>query len=205
MSMSATLKRLLAGAAVAGAIVTAMPVTEGAASAAAPLPCTVRSVTKAFAAWGDQSNYFLLSGGTFEESSSNWRFGRAASTVADQEPWNVAGTGHSRALKINAGSTASGPASCVGLGEDAVRFFYRSPGDFTSTLYVDITISSALGSYHTTRWINGGAKGWQVSPKIGLPLLTGLGLNQWITVEFRSVGFADWVVDDVMVDPFVSR
>lgn len=204
MSMSATLKRLLAGAVIAGTSVAAVAVADGVASAA-PLPCSVRSVTKAFAAWGDTSDYFLLSGGTFEEATSTWKFGRAAATVADQEPWNVAGTGHSRALKIKAGSTAAGPASCVGLGEDAVRFFYRSPGDVTSSLYVKITISSALGGYQTTRWINGGATGWQVSPKIDLPLLTSLGVHQWITVEFTPVGFADWVVDDVMVDPFVSR
>ena len=86
-----------------------------------------------------------------------------------------------------------------------MRFFYKSPGNMAATLYVDITISSVLGSYHTTRWVNGAAKGWQVSPKIDLPLLTSLGLNQWITVEFSAVGLSDWVVDDVMVDPFVSR
>jgi len=198
---------------IAGAALLALP---GSASAgllveSAPPGCDNGPISQPFAQWGDDNNYFLARGGNFEGSLDGWKLSRSQ-VIADQEPWRVHGDNGSHALKISPGGSAVTPTACVGVEHPTMRFFaHRSGGGLlgvTSQLLVTARTETSLGlvvdvPVGVVGTLTNGTK-WNKTPtqimlSSLLPLLPGE--HTPIQLRFTPIGTADWVIDDVYVDP----
>ena len=173
--------------------------------------CDNGVTSQPFAQWGDSSSYFLAPGGSFEGGLDGWDL-NGAGAVADQEPWQVAGDGGAKALRIPAGRTVTTPTMCVGLEHPTMRFFaHRSGGGLlgaTAQLVVTARVETSLGLVTEvpvgtiTAATNGTS--WNRTPiQVVLASLLPLLPGEHTPIQFRlaAVGTADWVIDDVFVDP----
>jgi hypothetical protein len=185
--------------------------SAGVLVASAP-SCDNGATDQAFARWGDDSQYFLAPGGSFEGSLGGWDL-NAARVVADQEPWRVRGDGGTRALAIPAGSSVVTSTMCVGLEHPTMRFFaHRSGGGLlgaTSQLVVTARVETSLGvvvevPVGTVSSLTGNGTSWNKTPvQVVLASLLPLLPGEHTPIQFRfsAVGTGDWVIDDVHVDP----
>jgi hypothetical protein len=183
----------------------------GASSASAGLlvkdapDCTPKPTTQPFKPWGDSSQYNLAPGGSFEAGTQSWSLSGKASVVSGNEPWKVAGAGHTRSLRLPPGASATSPTICVGLEHPTIRFFAKNDRALLSTLTVEVITETSLGlTVAVPVGVVLPSGQWKPSPKFLvlanlLPLLPG----NYTPVRFRvtSVGLGTWSVDDFFVDP----
>jgi hypothetical protein len=154
---------------------------------------------------GDQSNYVLVPGGSFESGAPGWTLGRGVSVVSGNEPWKVNGRGDSHSLYIPSGSSAITPPMCFDPGDWHMRFFAASSSKSLSSLQVRVRVKSALGLLSI---LDGGKVSanstWQPSPRLALTLtnLTGIVCVNSISFEFVPSDSASWRIDDVYLDPW---
>ncbi len=175
--------------------------------------CEARTLSKAFAQFGDNNDYFLVDAADFETdgkgrgSHKDWKLPKKAKIVSEQAPWKVNGSKHSKALQIDSSTTVSTPEVCVMVNEEFFRFFYKDPGKSNAALDVTVTATSALGTATTSWRATSTDKGWKVSPPIALPNVRGENGEQQITISFATGSGKDsrWVIDDVMIDPWRTR
>jgi hypothetical protein len=197
------------GAAAAGAVLVAAVPLSGAlgapaAEAGSVQPCTARTTTTPFTAFGDGNAYFTVPGGTFEDGVAGWTL-LGAGVVRGNEPWRVLGAGHSSSLGLSPGGAATTPAMCIATDEDAVRFFYRAPAARSARLKVTIHVTSGVNAVDHTYEVAGGACAWRLSDRIMLPDLRDATGRQTVTITFAATGSpAPWLVDDVEIDPWRS-
>ena len=167
--------------------------------------CSPKPTSQPFLPWGDSSQYNLAPGGAFEPRTESWSLSGRASVVSGNEPWKVAGAGHTRSLKLPPGASATSPTVCVGLEHPTLRFFAKNDRALLSTLSVEVITETSLG---LTAAVPVGvvlpSGQWKPSPQFLvvanlLPLLPG----NHTPVRFRvtSVGLGTWSVDDFFVDP----
>lgn len=202
-----TLNRRVAAFAAAATVATGLAVaTQSPLSVSAWDDCGDRVLSTPFTRWGDDNAYFLVSSGDFESGRDGWGTSGDPVVVADQEPWKINGTDDSSALMIPVGTAARSPRMCVESNEESVRFFYRSPGVPGAKMKVTVEIDGKLG-FASTTWIADGSQDrWRRSPRISMPNLRFANGRQYIVIRFTPIGTeAPWTIDDVMVDPFVSR
>jgi hypothetical protein len=225
--------------ALTGTIVVAAVGTVGVAPAsargfappgAAPIPCQTRALSKAFSQWGDQNDYFAVTDGTFEAGAASWSLlGGPKVMPGEQAPWKVNGANHNSAMVLPKTSRASAPQTCVVVGEEYVRFFYRAPASRSAYMHVSVTASNSVTALSNSITLQGtGTAGWFVSPPIAIPnvrpawaarnaaqaaanpTVTFAPMSpheqifQMVNISFRSVN-GEWSVDDVMIDPFKVR
>ncbi|MEA2436471.1 MAG: hypothetical protein QOF65_1027 [Thermoleophilaceae bacterium] len=201
----------LTAALTGAALFTALPGTASAGVLVASAPsCDNGATSQPFAQWGDSNNYFLAPGGNFESGAAGWTL-NGARVVADQEPWQVDGGG-SHALVVPAGRSVVSPTVCVGVEDPSMRFFaHRSGGGLlgaASQLLVTARVETSLGlvvevPVGTINALSNGTT-WNRTPvQIVLASLLPLLPGEHTPVQFRfaAVGTADWVIDDVFVDP----
>jgi hypothetical protein len=165
-----------------------------------------------FAQFGDDNQYFLAPGGSFEGSLGGWDL-NSASVADDQEPWRVHGDGGAHALRIPAGSSVVTSTMCVGLEHPTMRFFaHRSGGGLlgpASQLVVTARVETSLGlvvEVPVVGTVNGLTNGtsWNKTPtQVVLASLLPLLPGEHTPIQFRftAVGTSAWVIDDVYVDP----
>jgi hypothetical protein len=166
--------------------------------------CTPKPTTQPFAPWGDNSQYNLAPGGSFEAGTQAWSLSSKASMVSGNEPWKVSGAG-SRSLKLPPGASATSPTICVGLEHPTIRFFAKNDRLLLSTLSVEVIVETSLGlTVAVPVGVVLPSGQWKPGPKLLvlanlLPLLPG----EHTPVRFRvtSVGIGNWWVDDFYVDP----
>jgi hypothetical protein len=196
------------------AAITAMAITGAFAApasagilTASETNCGDETLTKPFAQFGDQANYKLVSGASFENGTTGWTLRGGAKVVTGNEPWKVGGSNHGKSLVLPAGSTAISPTACVGLAEPTLRFFVkknRAPLLGVSTLAVSVYVKTSLGLTVPVPIGVVLANGqWKPSPKLLivanlLPLLPGD--RTPVAFQFTPV-LGDWQIDDVYVDP----
>ena len=203
----------LAAAFSAAALFAAVPGTASAGVLVASAPsCDNGTTSKAFSQWGDDNDYFLAPGGDFETAANGWTL-NGARVAADQEPWRVNGDNGTHGLQIPAGHSVVSPTICVGIENPSMRFFaHRSGGGLlaaTSQLVVTARVETSLGlvvevPVGTIGALSGNGATWNRTPtQIVLASLLPLLPGQHTPVQFRfaAVGTADWVIDDVFVDP----
>lgn len=195
--------KLMHRAVAAATIITSIGIV-GVAGTASAGPCEARSTSAAFAAWGDDNQYFLANGGNFESGATPWTTWGLARPNLGQNPFGIAGPG-SRSLRIPAWSGAQSPAICVFHNEQSLRFAYRAP--FAgATMEVSVEVASDQGVAATTTYVTAPTRRWDVTPIIELPDLRDANGQQWITVTLTPLDvFGAWQVDDVMIDPWVAR
>jgi hypothetical protein len=183
----------------------ALPVGIGAPAHALDA-CTTRTLSQPFTAWSDSNNYFPVTSGTFESGTSGWSIGSGVSTVNENEPWKVTGTG-AYSLRIPSGSAVSTPEMCLTADEDSTRFFYKSPGGATG---LGVTIKATNSISHSLALTSftiktGTSAGWQVSPRISLPDVRGTQGTENVVITLTAQGGGVWQIDDFFVDPSRTR
>ena len=198
------IKWRIAGLATALTVAMAVP---SAAQAAGPLGggCPESGLSKPFARWLDPMKYTLVPSGAFERGGSAWSLSGAAVRKGN-EPWQVAGAGHTRSLRIGAGGSATSRAMCVDVEHPTLRFFVRGPGSPLAVLRVEAIVRG--GGLGVLDRIPIGAAtglgGWR--PSLPMPILKNLlGLlpGHEVTVAFRFIASGgSFQVDDVYVDPY---
>ena len=172
-------------------------------------PCATRTLSTPFSRWGDDASYFLVPNGGFESGASDWTLQGGAAVTSGNEPWDVAGAG-SHSLEIPPGSQAQSETMCVTLNEDSIRLFVDNQAVNGSILHVEALVQNPqTGQVAQTAFdVNGNAvsAGWSPTMVLGIPdLLAGSG-TQNLTLIFTTRGTpATWKIDDVFVDPFISR
>jgi hypothetical protein len=193
---------------VTGLVLAALP-TVIAAPANAGTACGIRSLANPFTSWGDTNDYFLAPSGTFESGTSGWTVSSGVSTVSENEPWKVAGSTHSKSLRIPGGGSAVTPDMCVASDENAVRFFVKTPGVAGQSLRIQVRVTNP--STHSIYMLSFGItstgySAWVLSPAVPLPDLTGLQGKQNLQITFApSSTAAAWLIDDVYVDPYRTK
>jgi hypothetical protein len=187
-------------AALAGAL--ALTVAP-AGAAQASTQCGLRTTTIALALFGDPHSYFPIDGGTFESADlSPFDVVGAPSVVQENEPWQVLGSTDTRSLALPPGA-ALRATFCVGLGEDSMRLFTKSPGLPGGSLTIRTTVATGYGSSATTSTtIRREEAGWSLSPRLPLPSLLTLDGRRYVTVSFKNTGSGSWQLDDLLVDPW---
>ena len=204
--MSNRLRTAVIAASVAVVSLAAMAPSASAGLLVASAPdCTPKPTTQPFTPWGDRTPYNLAPGGSFEGGAGSWSLSGGASLVTGNEPWKVAGSTHSRSLRLPPGATATSPVVCVGLEHPTLRFFAKNNRALLSTMTVEVIVETSLGLKAAVPigvLLPNGQ--WKPSPKLLvvanlLPLLPG----EHTPVQFRvrSVGLGTWSVDDFYIDP----
>jgi hypothetical protein len=162
------------------------------------------AASRPFEAFGDNANYLLMPGGSFEAGAPAWTLSRGATIAAGNEPFQTEGDNGSRSLYMLPGSTATSPTGCFAFGDWHSRFFVRGVGLRGGRLEVDVVVRSLLGVLTV---LDGGSVApsaeWQPSPRIGMLLcnVTGLLGTKAVSLRFRAVNAA-FQIDDVYLDPW---
>jgi hypothetical protein len=105
--------------------------------------CDASALTQPFAQWGDTDAYKLVPGGSFEGSTSGWRFTSGARVVAGSEPYGITGSVGASSLLLPDGASAQSPYTCVNAGYPTFRFVGRNNG-LLSTLLVQVVYQLPL-------------------------------------------------------------
>src|SRR5215210_7526611 len=192
MALAATLAAVTAQSAEGGLIGT------GAASG-----CDA-SASRPFQAWGDNANYLLMPGGSFESGMPTWTLSGGATVVSGNETFYAEGDRGKRSLYLPTGSSAVSPTGCFEFGDWHARFFVRGAGSRGGTVHVDVVVRSLLG---VLTILDGGSVSvsgdWRPSPRIGMLVcnVTGLLGTKAVALRFRTTSGAVQV-DDVYLDPW---
>jgi hypothetical protein len=164
--------------------------------------CDPQPLEQAFTSFGDDANYTLLPGGTFEQASPGWGTSRAA-VVSGNESFNVHGAGESHSLAISPGGVATSPTICVGLEHPNMRFFAKSSG-LLPLASVSVLTETSLGAVVELPLgvISPGSQWHATQHYPVLANLLPLFPNHYTPVAFRFRAVTgSWAIDDVYVDP----
>jgi hypothetical protein len=193
----------------AGAAI-AMAAVSGALTASAQAGVLTKSATdcgnpqisQAFKAYGDQSNYKLVS--DFEDGTDGWTLTGGAKVVSGDATGKVGDAGEAKSLQLPAGATATTPPVCVGLNEPTLRFFTRKNAGLLSTMSVWVDVQTSLGVWATLPLGADLGGGWHPTmPMLVLANLLPLLPPDMTAVRFRFAPLlgGTWQIDDVYVDP----
>jgi hypothetical protein len=174
--------------------------------------CDDGAITQPFQRFGDQANYKLLPGGSFEAGTAAWQLSNGAKIVTGNETYKVGGSTHSRSLSLPNGSAAVSPFTCVGLNEPTLRLFAKRNSallGLVSTLNVQIQVQTSLGLSVWLPVLPGDAGGGSWHPTLPMPLIANilpLSASDRTPVRFRFTPLlGSWQIDDVYVDPARMR
>jgi len=183
--------------------------TAHAAPAANPLGCAPQhDLITPLTPFGDSNLYALAPGGSFEAGTTDgWILNNAAITQ-ENEPYGVLGDGGTSALELgDKGSAVSAPM-CIDETYPNFRFFVRNAHAAKATLQVTVLFMDAKGKVQTAKSgsFSGKGPGWQlVDPmKIGIDIHpTTTNAAAPIAFQFTAGGKnGDWLIDDLLVDPY---
>jgi len=160
------------------------------------------STSPVFAQFGDQRQYYFTSDGGFEAGGAGWTFTGGAKVVSGNESFNLHSSSDHSSLLIPNGGTATSPALCFGLLYPGIRMMASGSG----TLHVQVVSHGLLGALSVldggTITVNGG---WAPTQDFST-LLSQLNIpvgTKSIQIVLSATGTVQ--VDDVYIDPFLSR
>jgi hypothetical protein len=109
-------------------------------------------------------------------------------------------------ILIPSGANAASPATCFGVLTPGIRLFARSDDAAPATLHVRVIATGLLWHALRPRWWHGNCR-HELAADSGLrDHLSQLGVSvgtESIRIEFTTTGNVQ--IDDVYIDPFVSR
>ncbi len=174
--------------------------------------CDDGPITQPFARFGDDANYKLLPGGSFEAGTAAWQLSGGAKIVSGNETYKVGGSSDSRSLSLPGGSAAVSPFTCVGLSEPTLRLFAKRNSallGLVSTLNVQMQVKTSLGLSLWLPVLPGDLGGSSWHPTASMPLIANiltLSHSDKTPVRFRFFPLlGSWQIDDVYVDPYRMR
>jgi hypothetical protein len=170
-----------------------------------PAACEAPSTYQAFSGFGDQGWYYLAPDGGFEQSLS-WTSRGTTAIVNETDPFNLSGTSDRSSLHLGADAAVRTPKLCVTSEIPHMRFVARAARG-SGQLDVKVNLYAADGS--VTDSSSGSISpsdhsGWNPSRAVGLKTdALAPGASGYVDIVFRSQG--DWLVDDVLIDPWRRR
>ena len=196
----ATLAALAAVGASVTAALLAPPASAGMCDATATQP---------FLPWLDPARYVLAPGGAIETGTKNWRLSGGAQIVPGNEPYQVHDLADDESLSLPPGSTALTDRVCLGLTYPTIRFFALNSGSPLATLKVEVLFRDGLGALlgRATIATLTAFPEWQPTLPIAV-LANATALAGTRSVQFRFTpdgAQGAWQIDDLYVDPWVSR
>jgi len=170
--------------------------------------CQTPSVSTPFSPWGDNNDYFLAPGGSFEGTADQvgWTLSNATLTSGN-EPFLVNDPGDSQSLTIAGGGSATSPYFCVDNTMSSLRFFAQqvSAGGGLRVQAL-VQTSGGVTTEPLARLFDGSLPDWAPTDPIATDF-AGLADGQTLTVALRFTvrsSAASWQIDDVHVDPYRS-
>jgi hypothetical protein len=170
--------------------------------------CQTPPISTPFSHWGDNNDYFLAPGGSFEGTADQvgWTLSNATLTSGN-EPFGVNDPGDSQSLTIAGGGSATSPYFCVDNTMSSLRFFAQQV-DAGAGLRVQALVQTSNGvtTEPLARLYDGSMPAWAPTDPIATDF-SGLADGQTLTVALRFMvrsSSASWQIDDVHVDPYRS-
>jgi hypothetical protein len=207
-------RRLVNLCSATGLVLAVLGVLAGPASAAvAPVagPSCTPTTVEPFAAFGDNGDYFLTPGGSFENGAPGWTLSNGAALAAGNNTAGIDPSTDTTSLSLPAGSFATSPAICVTANAPTMRFFVTNTGAPSARLQVSTLFTLQNGTVGSLPVATvSGTKTWQPSPIIlfyaNLLALSSPTGSTNVSFQFRPLGTnGQWRIDDVYVDPFKHR
>jgi hypothetical protein len=172
--------------------------------------CGDEALSQPFSGFGDNHQYKVVPGGSFEGALTDWTLTGGAKVVSGNEPWKVGGSSHGKSLVLPVGSNAITAPTCVGLAEPTLRFFAKRNSGLLgiSTLAVSVYVKTSLGLVVPVPvGVVLGNGNWAATPQMLivanlLPLLPGD--RTPVAFQFTPL-LGSWQIDDVYVDPLRMR
>jgi len=191
-----SIKLAIALATVATAIIVSQLSSAASAASCPPPPTPLQP----FAAWGDNNQYVLTTGGSFESSATPWALSGGAKVVNDNAPNPLDSKKDSHALYLPSGAAAT--SLCVTAPQifGLVRFFVKNTGS-SGSLKVEVLVK---GDVYLAGAIAAGSS-WGPTPILisDAPKYKGA-----VTYQVRLTAMgpgAAFTVDDVYFDPYCSK
>ena len=204
-SIAARCRLLLAGLTAAALLVT--PAAAVAAPAAAAPGCADTPVSQPFAAFGDNADYFLAPGGSFEAGTTGWALRSGAGVVAGNAPFRAVASSDTHALRLPAGSSAVSTPFCIGAEHRTMRFFAQAADN--GSLDIDVLYTDAAGrSRDLAIGALAGTGDWaptDIVPMVVNAMAPARGNAMSVRLRFTPHGSAAWAIDDVLIDPYRVR
>lgn len=178
------------------------------ASSATLATCQTPPISTPFSQWGDNNDYFLAPGGSFEGTADQvgWTLTNATLTPGN-EPFFANGPGDSQSLTIAGGGSAISPYFCVDNTMSSLRFFAQqvSAGAGLRAQAL-VQTSDGVSTVPLVRLLDGSTPSWApTDPIVGDNSGLADGQTLMVALQFtvRSSA-ASWQIDDVYVDPYRS-
>lgn len=170
--------------------------------------CQTAPISTPFSQWGDNNDYFLAPGGSFEGTADQvgWTLSNATLTSGN-EPFLVNDPGDSQSLTIAGGGSATSPYFCVDNTMSSLRFFAQqvSAGGGLRVQAL-VQTSDGVSTVPLAHLLDGSMPAWAPTDPIAADnsgLADGQTLNVALQFTVRSPS-ASWQIDDVYVDPYRS-
>ncbi len=170
--------------------------------------CQTPPVSTPFSQWGDNSNYFLAPGGSFEGTADQvgWTLSNATLTSGN-EPFLVNDPGDSQSLTIAGGGSATSPYFCVDNTMSSLRFFAQQVSAGVGLrAQALVQTSNGVTTVPLAHLLDGSTPTWAPSDPI-VADSSGLADGQTLMVALQFTvrsSAAIWQIDDVYVDPYRS-
>jgi hypothetical protein len=170
--------------------------------------CPAQPVSNPFSQWGDNNNYFLVPGGSFEGTADQvgWTLSGSSLTQGN-EPFYVNNSGDSQSLTVSGGGTATSPFFCVDNTMGSLRFFAQeTQAGGGLRVYALVQTDDGVQTVPVAHLADGSMPSWAPTEPITGDT-NGLSDDQTVQValEFSvRASAASWQIDDVYVDPYRS-
>jgi hypothetical protein len=171
--------------------------------------CGNHEASSVFAPWGDNASYVPAPEGDFE-SPAGWTLNKHASLSAQNSPFTIG----SSSLFLGEKGEAISPAMCVSTFHPTFRFFTLNGASAESKLEVELLYEGLDGKVKKLKIarLSGGGS-WM--PSLSIPLYVNMlaaasqdGFTA-VAFKFKAHGAKSedggWLIDDLFVDPFLSR
>lgn len=179
--------------------------------------CSFPALSQPFQSLGDSNSYFLAPGGDFESGTSGWALTGGARLSHPNESYFVGSHSDRQSLELPTAASVTTPSICVTSSSPTFRMFIkgdgvgRREGKRDSQLAVYLNFAGADGQPQQVQiaglTVRNGA--WTLSPVISFieyistPLQNGYADVSFTIRSNDSRG--KWLIDDLYVDPYVSR
>ena len=179
-------------------------------SATAADPCGYGQSRQVFLQWNDVRRYVLAQNGGLEQGDAGWTLADGAAVVEGNEPFFLNDAADHQSLALPAGSTATGPTTCIASGQPIFRFVARTSGDHQSRLKVEILYTGKKGRHRSAtvgklRAGDAWAPTKRLATRLGHAKTHGRLKTGTIAFRFTPIGPGDWQVDDLHLDPRSRR
>ena len=199
------------------AVVAVAAIAGGRATkASAAGTCALPEASLALLGLGDSNPYFLAPGGNFEGDTSGWSLTGEAGITTDNESWNVGSESDSQSLALpTTSATATTATFCVTTQAPTFRMFIKNNGnlghiDGQLAVYLNFTGADGRVQQVKIAALKVKSTAWTLSQPISF--------IQYLSTPLRQEGLANvsftikpndnhgnWQIDDMYVDPYMSR